>query len=262
MKIIDFHAHIYPDKIAERAVAGVGDFYNLEMKCNGTLSQLMDSGEKYGVSRYVVHSVATSPEQVPAINRFIASQVEAHSDKLVGFGTLHQDLQNPEEEIDLAIFMGLKGIKLHPDTQKFNMDDPKMMDVYEIIQSKNLPILFHCGDYRYDYSHPRRLAKILDTFPNLTVIAAHFGGWSVFDLAIEHLKDRRCYLDTSSSFAMLGKTRSKEIIRIYGAERILFGTDFPMSNYDYEINHIRDFGLTEKEYEMIMHENAEKILGL
>ena len=165
------------------------------------------------------------------------------------------------EEIERCLQMGLRGIKIHPDVQQFHMDDPAMFPIYDAIQGR-VPMLIHCGDYRYDYSHPRRLAHVLDEFPKLEVVAAHFGGWSLFDLAMEYLLQRKCWLDTSSSFAFLGKVRSREIIRAYGAERIVFGDDFPMWDHKSELDTLLSLGLTDREYEQILSGNAKEILGL
>ncbi len=259
MQIIDFHAHIYPQKIAQKAVKAVGEFYTIKMDTEGTPESLLRECKKAGVGRCLVQSVATSPAQVEKINDFIAQECAKHPE-FIGFGTMHADFENPEREIDRMVSMGLAGVKVHPDTQKFNMDDPKMMRIYEMLSGR-LPVLIHCGDYRFDYSHPRRLQNVVDTFPKLTVIGAHFGGWSLWDLAMEYLLDRNCYLDCSSSLMYLGTVRSKEIIRAYGAQRILFGTDFPMWTQSDELKRFDALKLTEKENELILSENAMRILN-
>lgn len=261
MEIIDFHAHIYPDKIAEKASRSVGEFYSIPMEKVGSVEALFQSGDPVGVGRYVVQSVATTPHQVASINNFISQVCREHPDRLIGFGTLHPQMENPVAEVERCIQLGLHGIKLHPDVQQFYMDDPALFPVYEAAQGR-LPFLIHCGDYRYDYSHPRRLAHILDEFPKLDVVAAHFGGWSLWDLAMEYLLERRCWLDTSSSMTFLGKVRTKEIIRAYGADRIVFGDDFPMWDHGTEIRELLSLGLTEEEYEKIFSGNAKQILGL
>lgn len=102
----------------------------------------------------VVQSVATVPEQVHNINSFIAEQVRLHPDKFIGFGALHPDFPDISGETERIISLGLKGIKLHSDFQKFNIDDLKAFPIYEAAEGR-LPILFHCGDDRYDFSHPR-----------------------------------------------------------------------------------------------------------
>jgi predicted TIM-barrel fold metal-dependent hydrolase len=173
---------------------------------------------------------------------------------------MHRDFENPEAEIRRLTGLGLKGIKLHPDMQKFNIDDDRMMDIYALLEGR-LPVIFHTGDYRYPFSHPARLARVLDNFPGLCVVAAHFGGWSVFDLALEYFRDRRCYLDVSSAIPFLGKKRSAELIRIYGAERILFGSDYPMWDPGYCLQDFLTLDLTDAERELILYKNALEILG-
>ena len=259
MKIIDFHAHIYPDKIAERATAAIGEFYDIEMDRVGALSNLLKCSDEAGISQCVVHSVATNPQQVERINNFITDSVNAHSDRLFGFGTMHQDYDNKLEEVDRCLKMGLKGIKLHPDTQMFNIDDECMLPMYDYLQDK-APVLFHCGDYRYDYSHPRRLARICRMFPKLTVIGAHFGGYSVWDEACEYLKDTGCMMDTSSSSALMEEGMFERLIKFYGADRLLFGTDFPMWDSKEELDRFMSVPLTESEREKILFRNAEHIL--
>lgn len=261
MDIIDFHAHIYPEKIAEKAVQSVGDFYTLKMECAGTAADLLEKGRAQNIVGYVVHSVATTADRVQTINNYIASECEAHKE-FFGFAAMHPEFDDKISEVERSINLGLRGVKIHPDTQKFPMDDERMFELYDYLSQMKLPILIHCGDYRYDYSHPRRLKRLLHEFPNLTVIGAHFGGWSLFDLAYEYLSSENCYLDTSSSFEMLGKKRAKELIRLYGAERMVFGTDFPMWNVDKELKTFFDLGLSEEENNLILHGNAEKILKL
>jgi len=123
-----------------------------------------------------------------------------------------------------------------------------------------LPVLMHCGDYRTEYSHPRRMARVLELFPRLTVIAAHFGGWSVFDLALEYFKDRRCYMDVSSAIPYLGHKRAVELIRIYGAERFLFGSDYPMWDPGDCLKEFLELDLTDAERERILCGTAKEIL--
>lgn len=261
MKIIDFHTHIYPDKIAERATVAIGNFYNLQMERVGSLQTLLENSEKAGIDRCVVHSVATSPKQVETINDFIKAEVDAHPDRLSGFGTLHQDYEDKIGEAQRIMDMGLKGIKLHPDTQMFNVDDERMLPLYDFVQGK-LPVLLHCGDYRYDFSHPRRVARICRMFPKLTVIGAHFGGWSVWEEAYEYLKDTNCMLDTSSSSALTGPELFEKLIHAYGADRLLFGTDFPMWDSVEELKRFMNVRLTNEEREKILFRNAENLLNL
>ncbi len=114
MKVIDCHCHIYPAKIASKAVDGVGQFYAIEMDApDGTAEGLLKACEETPISRFVVHSVATRPEQVRSINDFIADTCDDHPE-FTGFMTLHQDLEDPEAEIERACARGDQAASRHP----------------------------------------------------------------------------------------------------------------------------------------------------
>jgi len=258
--IIDFHAHIYPEKIAAKAIASIGEFYDIPMQQDGTEETLVASGKKRGIGRFVVFSAAAIPEQVPVINDYIASACRNHSE-FTGFGTLHPDMEKSQikVEIDRLTGLGLKGIKFHPDMQRFNIDDERMMDIYAALEGR-LPIMFHTGDYRHPFSHPARLARVLDNFPQLCAIAAHFGGWSMFDIAYDCFHNRRCYFDVSSSLPFIGLRRAAELIHIYGAERFLFGSDYPMWDPALCYDEFMKLDLSDSERELILWENAQEII--
>lgn len=264
MEIIDAHAHIYPDKIAEKASDAIGAFYDLPMSYNGTTSILLEKGKMAGITRFLVHSVATTPHQVHSINEFIYSELVKHNE-FIGFMTLHPDLTNEEvkEEIDWAISHGFKGIKLHPDFQKFNIDDPNVFKIYEYAEGK-LPILFHTGDKRYDYSRAYRLVNVANKFPKLNVIAAHFGGYSCWESFDEYLKaeNNNIYFDTSSSLKFLEPNIALKLIRTLGVDKFFFGTDYPMWDAKEELDRLNNIGLSNEEKELILGENLKRFLNL
>ena len=260
MAVIDMHAHIYPDKIAERAVDAVGDFYLVGMYGQGTSAHLLSSQQRSPITHFVVHSVATKPSGVATINNFIAQHCEQHPE-FIGFMAMHQDLENPEAEIERALSLGLCGMKLHPDTQKVDMDDPRLMNIYEIIAGR-LPLIVHTGDYRTDFSHPRRLKNILHTFPNLVVDAAHYGGWSIPEIGYDLLHDENVFIDVSSSMMYLGNRRAKELVNLWGTERVMFGSDFPMWDPVHEYDTFTSLGFSDDQLEDMLWHNAERFTGV
>lgn len=259
-KIFDFHDHIFPDNIAEKAVSNIGRYYGISMWGKGTVCALLESGSKIGVLHYLVHSSATHAGQVKAINDYIAGVISGHTN-LIGFGTLHSGLDDIAAEVQRLITLGLLGIKLHPEFQHFTIDDPSMLPVYAAIEGK-LPLLIHMGDENADTSSPIRLSRILDQFPKLVVIAAHLGGYRMWDQSMECLVGRSLYMDTSSSLAFLKPEKAVEIIRRHGTDKILFGTDFPMWGHEDELNRFLALGLSESENRAILYENAAKLLGI
>ncbi len=259
--IIDFHAHIYPEKIATKATQAIGDFYNTSMTYNGSVIELLNSGKKIGVEKYIVHSTATKAEQVESINNFIIGEVQLHPE-FIGFGTIHPDYKNFENELDRIYKANLKGIKIHPDFQKFQADCPEMDDIYEKIASLGMPVLFHAGDCRYDFSGPQRIRNVLDKHPTLLVVAAHFGGYTEWDKAIEFLVGKKVWFDTSSTLWKLPIEEANKIIKLHGAEKFLFGSDFPMWDHQDEFARFNKLDLNEEERELVLWKNAKDLLKL
>ena len=257
MKVIDVHTHIWPDKLAQRAVDHVGNYYSYEMHGKGTISDLKISAEKAGVEKFVIHSSALKASQVEDVNTATASHL---SEMVAGFGTLHPDYKDFEKEIRRIRELGLRGIKLHPDFQFFNIDDRRMYPAYEIIRDEKLPVLFHMGDVKYDYSSAVRLLKIMADFPGIIVIGAHLGGHLKWDEAEELLVGKDLYMDCSSTSRKLSPEIARRIIRNHGAEKILFGTDYPIERHDEGIENFLKLGLTDSENEKILYDNAYNLI--
>jgi predicted TIM-barrel fold metal-dependent hydrolase len=218
---------------------------------------------------------------VESINRFIATAIseaesQGQSGRLTGLGTLHPDHPDLRGAVCDIMSHGLHGVKLHPDMQKFCIDDPKAYPIYELCVEYDLPILMHMGDPRFDYSHPDRLYRVLTDFPTLTVVAAHMGGWANWDYACDKLSDfRNLYVDTSSSMATPAKEYGIEphvesltpahtaaLIRRWGAEKVLFGSDYPMWSQADDLAGFFEMGLTDAENRLILSENAKRVFSI
>lgn len=260
--IIDCHCHVYPDKIADRAVEHIGSFYELDMHFDGRASSLIKSGEKIGVRHYIIFSVATTPHQVHSINTFIAETAKNSGGLMTGFGTLHPDSENIEADIEELKSLGLKGVKLHADFQEFKIDDPKCDKIYSLCEGE-LPVLLHTGDTRFDFSNPERVENVLKKHKNLTVIGAHFGGWSCWKEAAKRLHTYdNFYVDCCSTFNWLSPEECKDLVRLYGADKVLFGTDYPMWSHESEFERFKRMGLTSEEEEKILYKNAVKLFSV
>lgn len=260
LKLIDFHTHIYPEAIADKATQAVRDFYEMDQGgVHGTAEFLLNRGKQGGIEEFVVLPVALNPKQVRKINQNIIDEVARHPE-FHGFGTVHAAMDNMEEELEFIEKSGLKGIKIHPDTQLFNIDDERLYPMYSYIQGR-MPIIMHTGDPRYDYSHPKRLLKVWEQFPKLEVIGAHFGGWGVQSMAWELLKDKDCWVDLSSSRQFMSEEDFYRFIDLYGADRVLYGSDFPLWDPKEEADYFMQMKLKDEEKEKIAYKNAERILN-
>lgn len=259
-EIIDAHSHIFPEKISKKATIAIGDFYDLPMYSEGSSDKLIESGKKIGVNKYLVCSTATVPHQTERINTFIKEQCDAHSE-FFGFGTLHPAMDNIEDEVERIISLGLHGIKIHPDFQKFDIDAPAAFKIYEIIEGR-LPILIHMGDNRYEYSRPHKLVNVLNNFPKLQVTAAHFGGYQCWEEAEGCLKRSNVKFDTCSSLPLISPEYANKLVNYYGVENMFFGTDFPMWKHTAEIERFFAIGLSYEDNKKILSDNFKEYFGL
>ncbi len=263
--IIDAHCHIYPDAIASRAVNGIDTFYDglPGEHYDGTMSTLLHSGGWSRIDHFIVFSVATKPTQVKSINEYLADCASRSGNRFTPLGAMHLDSEDMEADMDHLIELGLRGVKMHPDVQDFIIDEPKAMKLYEMCEDRGLPIYVHTGDYRYDRSNPNRTVNVLKAFPKLKFIGPHFGGWSVWKDAYRMLPDYpNIMVDTSSSFYALKRDFARDMIRAFGSERVMFGTDFPMWPQRDELEFLDSLELTDDEYEDIGWRTCAKLFDI
>lgn len=257
-RIVDVHAHAFDEKIAIKATENLHSYYEIEPAADGRLVHLLESAAKNNIDKLIVCATATKHTQVKMINDYVSSLI---NDQILGFGTLHPDFPDIETEIDRMIELGLSGIKLHPIFQNFKIDEEKALKMFEKIGGK-LPVLIHLGDKNSDASSPKRLSNVMDKFPEIVFIGAHLGGYSEWEEAKEFLYGKNIYFDTSSSMRFMEPEDARKLIRLHGADRVLFGTDYPLSNHKYEIECMEKLKLTKAEYEKIYWKNAYKLFNI
>jgi len=258
LKIADAHTHIFPDKIAAKASDSIGNFYGIPMYSDASTASLLTAGKAIGTERYLVCSSALSKKQVYTINDFISEQC-AKNPQFIGLAALHPETPDYEEELDRALSLGLRGVKFHPDFQKFEISDPKMLAVYRAIARRGMLILFHIGDGRYNYSAPKQLYEVIARVPDLYAVAAHFGGYQRWDEALSMPKCERIYYDTSSSLSFIDRDFAMRMFDRFGPEQFMFGSDFPMWEPRAELDRFLALGLDEKTRVDILYRNFMRI---
>ena len=262
MKIIDAHTHIFPDKISDKVSKSIGGFYGMPYFAPASVKNLLEEGETAGISHFLVCSAAVTPEQTPSITDFMAQVIQNH-DCFTALASIHPDFPDFEAEIDRAVSLGLAGIKLHPDFQKFDIDDEKVFPLYRAAAKRGLPILMHMGDKRYDASSPKKLAAVMKKIPDLTVIAAPFGGFQRWQESHDFLiPSDRLWFDTSSSTMFVSRDYALSMFDKFGIDRFLFGTDFPLWNASEELERVRALGLSYAEYEKLFAGNFMRLFGM
>ncbi len=271
--IIDCHAHAFADKIAERAVYQLVDYYSLPTNFGGRLEDLISVASEASIDAVVLLIAATKPEQVAPANDWII-QLAADSasgrsapakPQIIPFGTYHPDHPQWQEEIQRLRSAGIKGIKLHPEFQGIDLADSRLRDFFAEVE-RDFVLMVHIGDRQTchtNLSTPHKLATILDEFPNLRAIAAHMGGYLFWEEVLCHLVGRDVYLDTSSTLPYIDPTLLRRIVSGHGVEKILFGSDYPLRSPQQDLPLLDAIPwLNDDAKEAIKGANCARLLGI
>ena len=260
--LIDFHTHCFPEKIAGKAIAtlsnAAGGFINYS---DGTADGLKKSMADGGVDKSVVLNISTNEHQQKSVNDFAAA---INSENIIAFGSVYPFAKDVFEELERIKALGLKGVKFHPDYQRFSVDDERLKPIYKKISDLELITVFHAG---YDYGFPPpyggmpdKMLKALSWFDS-PVVAAHWGGIDCGKEVLEKLCGTDIYFDTSFGYGCMPKYYALKILEKHGTDKILFGTDSPWHNADMELRFLNSLGLETYESEKIKSKNAEKLLN-
>ncbi|WP_243438867.1 amidohydrolase family protein [Fundidesulfovibrio soli] len=237
---IDIHAHAFHPKIADKAVRQLNGHYHIEAVGDGTPEDLLRKLAAAGIDRAAVHAAATTPAQVIPANNWALELARIHP-SLIPFGTVHPGYADNARELDRLERAGIRGIKIHADFQGFRLDDPALRPVLEALEGRFV-VMFHVGDRLppdRNPSCPAKLAAIHRDFPGLTLIAAHLGGWLHWDEALAHLAGSGVYMDTSSCLPYIRDDQLRAILDRHPAERVLFGSDYPLYDPSVELERLR-----------------------
>jgi hypothetical protein len=265
MRYFDFHTHAFTDALAERAVSGLSDTSGITPATDGTVAGLRRKMAENGIDRALLLPVATKPSQQTTINNWAA---EIMGDGLYCCGTVHPDAEDAVQEAERIKSLGLYGVKFHSEYQKFAPDEERMFPVYEKIAELDFIAVFHGGwdPYSDDVirATPQSFAALAEAFPHLTIVAAHLGGLGMWDDVERYTagKYENLWFDVGVISRYIEDDQLLRIIRKQGADKVLFGSDCPWDDPANEIAMINRLPLTEKEKELIFHENAERLLKL
>jgi len=265
--LIDFHTHVFPDKIANAAIASLEERSGIKACTDGTISGLLSIMDREGVDISVVLPVMTSPKQFESINRFSAENTSA---RLVFFGAIHPECEELEKKVDELCKMGFRGIKLHPDYQKTFINDEKYIRIIRRAIENGMYVTIHAGvdiGYPKPVHCPPNLAEKMLTAVGADqgeprVILAHMGGAQMPREVLSHICGKNVYLDTAYTIDKDEPELMKKIIRSHGADKMLFATDIPWNSPKNCLSALLDLGLDDEENERITHKNAEKMLNL
>lgn len=264
--IIDFHTHIFPDKIAPKSIEALSKVSGVTAATDGTLNGLLASMERSGVDLSVILPVVTKPSQFETVNIFAKSVNEQYAGKLLSFGGIHPDCEDYKAKLDFIKELGLPGIKLHPDYQGVMIDDVRYMNIIEYANELGMIILVHAGiDIGLPepvHCPPDKTRKVMNTIKPDKLVLAHMGGWKQWEEVYEYLAGEKVYLDTAFTFDYIETDAFMKIYNKHDKDKILFATDSPWSDAGKDIQALKNLELAPQIIEDILANNAKKLLNL
>ncbi|MEB3366432.1 amidohydrolase family protein [Saccharopolyspora mangrovi] len=260
--IIDAHTHVWPDAIAERALTA-NRLPGLQAVGNGKASSLAAEMEAKGVDHSLALGVAGAAKNVDRTNEFIAS---LNGETFTPFGTVHVDLP-VEENLASLRRHGLRGVKVHPLFQNYGLMHERLWELFEAFGDE-IGVIVHVGaggsGAVNELSTPRMLREIVRAFPQLRLVACHFGGYHMLAEAEQELRGLDVVLETSwpPALSEVDPATVRRLITRHGVERIVFGSDWPMTDPAKEIAAIRALNLGDDAESAVLGGNLARVLRL
>lgn len=268
--IIDFHTHVFPDKIAGATVAALQASSGTPARSDGTVAGLTSALREAGADIAVNLPVLTKPSQFDSIARFAGeiNRAEYTDTRIISFGGMHPDCEDVEEKLSYLKEQGFLGIKIHPDYQNTFIDDGRYVRILKAAKELGLITVTHAGlDAAYVGQPikctPVRVLNLLDKIGGYSkFVLAHIGGNEMYEEVYSHLAGEDVYFDTSYSLHSIDADMFKRLLLKHGEDRILFATDSPWRNIAEEADLIRSFKLGADSEKKIFSENARQLLGI
>lgn len=266
LQVFDFHVHLYPDALAPKAVPYLADRFGNAPAFDGTVEGMKSDLATSGVSCSLNLPVATKPEQVHSINEW-ARKINDENGPVYSLATVHPDTEDIPGVMRGIQAAGFKGIKLHPEYELFTLDDPRVQPIFRACDELGLFLFLHAGGERVFeppyHTSPTSIADLLVRYPHLTVVAAHLGGFHMWDESERVLIGKNLYLDLSHCFDWVPTDgQIVRMVRNHGADKILWGTDAPWQKPAYVLQRFLEQPFTTEEQEAILWNNARRLLGL
>ena len=268
--IIDFHTHIFPDKMAQKTIDLLSQKGGIPPFSDGSVNGLLAEMERAGVDLSITLPVLTNPLHFDGVNRFAAEVNERFVNekrRLISFGGIHPACEDIDKKMKFLKERGFLGVKLHPDYQQTFIDDEGYVKILECAKEYDLIVVTHSGvDGGYRdmpvRCTPERALRLIRAVPHEKLVLAHYGANEMHEEVLERLCDTNVYFDTAYVLRFIDEKFFKKILEKHGADRILFATDSPWSSIKQDVEILKSFSLDPNTEEKIFSENAKTLLGL
>ena len=266
--IIDFHTHIFPDKIAGATISHLSRIAGITPNTEGNYNGLISSMNKNGIDISVNLPVVTNPLQMESIFTFAKGINEKRDNGIISFAGMHPDCSDFEAWLYKIKDAGFLGIKIHPDYQGVFFDDERYIKILSLAKELDLITVTHAGlDSAFIGEEikctPTRVLRALDRLGGYDkLVLAHLGGNQLFSEVYSDLAGESVYFDTSYVLPNIERALFEKMLSRHGEDKILFATDSPWQDQGNMVNILRSYNLGATTENKILYENAKGLLKL
>ncbi len=268
--IIDFHTHVFPDKIAEKTINSLASNSNNIPYTDGTVDGMIKALERANADLAIALPVLTKPTQFESVANFAIEINERYKDKkrkIISFGGMHPDCENVYGKLKFLKDNGLKGIKIHPDYQNTFIDDARYINILECAKELDLIVVTHSGiDDGYKNEPvkcpPERVKKVIEQVGHKKFVLGHYGAHKQWQKVFEILSDLDVYFDTAFTLHEIDENLFKKILNKHGVDKILFATDCPWRDIKEDLEILKSYNIDNNILDKILYKNAIKLLGI
>ena len=269
--VIDAHVHLYPDAIAPKVTPSLAGRFGNAPSFDGTVAGCAAKDASDGIAASVNLPVATKPDSVSHTNDFWSAYTSraaraCDAPAVFSVAAFHPLVKDKGAEMERVASQGFTGVKFHPEYQLFRFNDKSMDDAWAAMSEFGLVAYLHAGGERVFqppyHSTPSEIAQLQNRFPKLKIIAAHLGGFGMWDESEATLIGTNVNLDLSHTFFWMPDEQILRMIRNHGAEKIVFGTDAPWQDPGTVLEKFLTLPLSERERKAICCDNASALLHL
>lgn len=269
--IIDFHTHLFPDRIAEKTVRALEATGGVPAFSDGTARGLAEALSGAGGGIAVNLPVLTRPTQFSSVLDFVKELNRQHREcgsPIISFAGAHPEMDDIEEALSAVKAAGILGIKIHPDYQGKFFDDEGYIRILRAAKELDLITVTHSGvDVAYTDAPvrctPERVLRVLDKiggYPKL--VLAHYGASEMHGEVYSLLAGEDVYFDTANVLSSISERDFMRILEKHGDDRILFASDSPWQDISENLKRLTELPLGEASLKKILYKNAEGLLGI
>jgi hypothetical protein len=265
-RILDGHAHAFPDAIAAGAIevlTAEALWMPVKAHHDGTIKGLLGQMDEAGIERAIMCSVATKPAQTRKITDWSAS---IDNPRIIPFASIHPDYEQPEREIERIATLGIRGLKFHSYYMNCPIDDPRAVRIAKAAAEAGLAMAFHTGYdlgfEKVDICGPTRVRALHEAVPDLRMQACHMGSWQDWQRSLEHVAGLPIYIETSFSLGQCPDDLLLEIIDRHGRDYFMFGTDSPWASQSDELARFQALPIDPTVMRQALWDNGHRFVGL